>query len=71
MHEDVDENWGWMDLELMVLGGQVMGICGSHFFFGIYSKFELSKCFIFYFFVFLGLHPWHIEVPRAGVESEL
>ena len=22
-------------------------------------------------FVFLGLHPWHTEVPRLGVESEL
>ena len=21
--------------------------------------------------VFLGLHPWHMEVPRLGVESEL
>ena len=26
---------------------------------------------IFYFFVFLGPHPWHIEVPRLGAESEL
>ena len=23
------------------------------------------------FFVFLGPHPWHMEVPRLGVESEL
>ena len=23
------------------------------------------------FFVFSGLHPWHMEVPRLGVESEL
>ena len=22
-------------------------------------------------FVFLGPHPWHMEVPRLGVESEL
>ena len=21
--------------------------------------------------IFLGLHPWHMEVPRLGVESEL
>ena len=28
--------------------------------------------FIFVFvFVFLGLHPWHMKVPRLGVESEL
>ena len=26
--------------------------------------------FIFYFFV-LGLHLWHMEVPRLGVELEL
>ena len=25
----------------------------------------------FIFFVFLGMHPWHTEVPRLGVESEL
>ena len=24
-----------------------------------------------FFFVFLGLQPWHTEVPRLGVESEL
>ena len=24
-----------------------------------------------FFFSFLGLHPWHMEVPRLGVESEL
>ena len=24
----------------------------------------------FFFFVFLGLKPWHMEVPRLGVESE-
>ena len=25
----------------------------------------------FFFFVFLGPHPWHMEVPRLGVQSEL
>uniref|UniRef100_A0A8D0QRP6 Origin recognition complex subunit 2 n=1 Tax=Sus scrofa TaxID=9823 RepID=A0A8D0QRP6_PIG len=25
----------------------------------------------FFFFTFLGLHSWHMEVPRLGVESEL
>ena len=24
----------------------------------------------FFFFCFLGLHPWHMQVPRLGVESE-
>ena len=23
------------------------------------------------FLVFLGLHPWHMEIPRLGVKSEL
>ena len=27
-------------------------------------------CF-FFFLIFLGLHPWHMEVPRLRVESEL
>ena len=27
--------------------------------------------FFFFFFSLLGLHPWHVEVPRLGVESEL
>ena len=26
---------------------------------------------VFFVFCFLGLHPWHMEVPRLGVESEL
>ena len=27
--------------------------------------------FHFFFFLFLGLHPGHMEVPSLGVESEL
>ena len=38
-------------------------------------KVEMTpNCFLFFFFlffVFLGLHPWHMEVPRLGVELEL
>ena len=30
-----------------------------------------SFFFLFFFLVFLGPHPWHIEVPRLGVQSEL
>ena len=32
-----------------------------------------SKIIYMYLFVFffLGLHSWHMEVPRLGVESEL
>ena len=34
-----------------------------------------AECFLFFyfyflFFVFLWLHPWHMEVPRLGVESK-
>ena len=25
----------------------------------------------FFLFVYLGLHLWHMEVPRLGVETEL
>ena len=32
---------------------------------------SLLTFFSFFFFCFLGLHLWHIEVPRLGVESEL
>ena len=28
-------------------------------------------CVYFFLFFFLGPHPWHVEVPRLGVESEL
>ena len=27
--------------------------------------------YIFFVCVFLGLHPWHMEVPRIGFKSEL
>ena len=27
--------------------------------------------FFIYLFVFLGLHPWHMEIPRLGVQSQL
>ena len=27
--------------------------------------------FFFFFFVFFGSHPWHMEIPRLGVELEL
>ena len=32
---------------------------------------ERFEIFYFYVFVFLGLHLWHMEVLRLGVESEL
>ena len=30
-----------------------------------------SELFIYLFFVFLGPHPWHMQVPRLGLELEL
>ena len=32
---------------------------------------QANLSFLFYFFAFSGLHPWHMEVPRLGVKSEL
>ena len=32
---------------------------------------EIIFLFFFFFLVFLGLRPWHMEVPSLGVESEL
>ena len=32
---------------------------------------EFRFCFLFLFFFISGLHPWHMEVPRTGVKSEL
>ena len=33
--------------------------------------FYYSFFIILFYFVFLGPHPWHMEIPRLGVESEL
>ena len=35
------------------------------------SLVPLPSLLLFFFFVFTGLHPWHMEVPRLGVKSEL
>ena len=32
---------------------------------------KLSLFFLFFFFVFLGPHPWHMEVRRLEIQSEL
>ena len=35
---------------------------------------QVSSIFLFvcsFVFVFLGLHPWHMEVPRLGVKLKL
>ena len=38
----------------------------------IYSHLPPVGSFLngFFFFFFLGLHPWHLKVPRLGVQSE-
>ena len=34
--------------------------------------FKLWDIFFFFFFlVYIGLHPWHIPVPRLGIKLEL
>ena len=38
---------------------------------GTTVHFNIPKGFFFFLFFFLGPHPWHMEVPRLGVESEL
>ena len=35
------------------------------------TSFSVSPISFFFFFFFLGLHLWHMEVPRLGVELEL
>ena len=35
-----------------------------------FSK-PLKMHFFFLSFVFLGPHPWHVDIPRLGVELEL
>ena len=31
----------------------------------------VNQMTFFFFFVFIGPYPWHVEVPRLGVELEL
>ena len=55
-----------------------MHILGVDLFSDIWSV-NILFCFMYYHFImypfffwcFLGLHPWHMEVPRLRVESEL
>ena len=44
----------------------------QRFFLLIYGlSYPLNNVSFFFFFAFLGLHLWHMKVPRLGVESEL
>ena len=40
----------------------------GHSFGSVWRRFFI---YLFIYFGFLGLHPWHMEVPRLGVKSEL
>ena len=35
------------------------------------DNFRYLFIYLLFIFVFLGPHPWHMEVPQLGVESEL
>ena len=57
-------NLGYFEIRLSISWGIGLGErCCMH---GILESFE-KKIFL----VFLRPHPWHIEVPRLGVELEL
>ena len=43
----------------------------SHFFLFVIVFLWFYFFFFFFFFPFLGLHLWHVEVPRVGGELEL
>ena len=46
-------------------GGQILSA-----FFLVFFVFFFVFVFVFVFFCFLGLPPWHMEVPRLEVELE-
>ena len=53
---------------------QTKHTCGLEFVLGpicFWSRKNFYFFFSFFFNLFLGLHPRHMEVPRLGVESEL
>ena len=58
-------------LQLMVISGNRMNLSLMYFIF--IFRMHISHVFFFYFFVFclFSPHPWHMEVLRLGVESEL
>ena len=47
-----------------IVGGVMNKICSP-----ILSQVFISR--LFFFFGFLGLHPWHIEVAGLEIESEV
>ena len=43
---------------------------GRHAAYSSWIPISASLFFVYLFFVFLGLYPWHMEVLRLGVQSE-
>ena len=35
------------------------------------DTFQTDKNPTLFFFFFLGINPWHVEIPRLGVKSEV
>ena len=62
--KDFNLTWVQLSLDLKVLANKR----GRY---GEFLGFSKILVFILYFFVFLGPHSWHLEVPRLGVKSEL
>ena len=59
-----------MDMSVLEISGIIM----SRVRFDEFSHQNIDSvcfCFFFSFLFFLGPHPWHMEVPRLGVKSEL
>ena len=62
------ERWGNTGLFWLVLD------CHSRFCHRYTHQQAGQSCFLFlclFVFVFLGLHPWHVDAPKLGVELEL
>ena len=55
--------------ELFLSGGREIPPKGRSEELQMWTEFQVPS--LSSFLVFLGRHPWHMEVPRLGVESEL
>ena len=61
---------GEMRLVMVLLSGAMCQLDGICLLLGT-LPFASPAHFLFSSYVFLGLHSWHMEVPRLGVELEL
>ena len=66
--ETLAEAWPCRSLNFSASGAEMRDFRLVLFCFLIISK---SLFCFFVFFCLLGSHPWHMEVPRLGVELEL